>query len=75
MDDKTTGLYDKYRVERTDGSSDPGKKHHECRYFVLDIDHDPYAKAALHMYAISCEGQYPALAHDLRLLSEECPKI
>ena len=34
--DKNKGLYQKYRVERTDGSSAPGCKHEKCRYFVLD---------------------------------------
>ena len=34
MSDKTTGLYAKYHVERTDPKKQ--EKHAECRYFVLD---------------------------------------
>jgi len=64
-DDKNKGLYQKYRVERTDGSSAPGGKHEKCRYFVLDLDHDPHAKLALKGYVISCRQYYPELAKDL----------
>jgi hypothetical protein len=64
--DNSIGLYRKYRVERTDGSSEPGGKHHECEYFVLDLIHDKHAKAALLAYAESCKTEYPLLAHDLR---------
>ena len=60
------GLMDKYRVERRDGSSEPGGKHHGCEYFVLDLTHDPHARAALLSYAASCEAEYPVLAADLR---------
>lgn len=63
--DKNKGIYQKFRVERTDGSSAPGGKHENCRYFVLDLDHDPHAPAALRTYAHSCVTDYPALAHDL----------
>jgi hypothetical protein len=66
MSDKTKGLYNKFAVSRNDGSSEPGGKHYGCEYFVLDIDHDPHAIAALHAYADSCETDYPALAADLR---------
>lgn len=66
MGDTSRGLYGKFFVERTDGKSAPGQKHHDCDYFVLDITHDPYAKAALLAYADSCEAQYPLLAADLR---------
>ena len=65
-DDKTRGLYDKFYVERTDGKSAPDQKHHDCEYFVLDLDHDKHACAALEAYADSCEKEYPLLAHDLR---------
>lgn len=60
------GIYEKFKVERTDGQSEPGKKHHGCRYFVLDLDHDDHAGAAIEAYADSCEREYPALAADLR---------
>ena len=66
MGDKTRGLYNKYRVERLDGSSDIGGKHYGCEYFVLDLTHDKHAKAALLAYAESCKTEYPLLAKDLR---------
>lgn len=65
MGNKSVGLYNKFIVTRTDGRSDFGKKHHGCEYFVLDLDHDPHAKAALLAYATSCRGNYPLLADDL----------
>ena len=37
-DRRTEGLYHKFNVERTDGTSEPGKRHHGCDYFVLDSD-------------------------------------
>jgi hypothetical protein len=60
------GLYEKYRVSRTDGSSEPGGKHHGCNHFVLDVDHDPHATAALIAYAAAIESTHPALAADMR---------
>jgi hypothetical protein len=66
MDRRTTGLIDKFRVERTDGTSGAGLKHDGCEYFVLDMTHDFHARAALVAYAASCEADYPALAADLR---------
>lgn len=54
------GLYRKFRVERVDG------KHPDCEYFVLDIDHDPHAKVALHSYVLSVESTHPQLAADMR---------
>jgi len=69
MGDKTRGFYDKFLVTRTDGQSAPGRKHHGCAYFVLDVDHDPHAVAALRAYADSCEADYPLLARDVRGLA------
>lgn len=66
MGDKTRGLYNKFRVERTDGTSKPGGKHHGCDYFVLDVTHDPFAIPALSAYAEACEKEYPLLADDIR---------
>ena len=60
------GLYQKFSVERTDGSSAPGGKHHGCRHFVLDVDHDPAAKAALTAYAAAVAPTHPKLARDIR---------
>lgn len=66
--DESLGLYAKYDVKRSNGSSEPGGKHEKCRYFVLDLDHDKHAKEAIRSYASSCEKDYPALADDLRLM-------
>lgn len=60
-----TGLIDKFTVVRNDGKSEPGQRHHGCRYFVLDLDHDKHAAAGLEAYAASCASDYPALAADL----------
>ena len=66
--DAERGLYGKFNVTRTDGSSAPGGKHAGCEYFVLDVTHDPHAIPALRAYADSCEADYPLLARDLRRL-------
>lgn len=63
--DRERGLYAKYRVERTDGSSAPGGKHERCEYFVLDVTHDPFAVDALKAYSNACLEDYPNLALDL----------
>lgn len=60
------GLFHKFKVRRTDGSSDPGGKHEHCEYFVLDVDHDPHARAALAAYAAAVEATHPELAKDMR---------
>jgi len=60
------GLYRKFTVERTNGSSGPGGKHEHCDYFVLDWAHDKFAVAATLAYAKACEAEYPDLARDLR---------
>lgn len=65
MDDTKRGLYGKYKVERNDGGSAPGGKHERCEYFVLDLEHDKHAKAALKAYAESCKKEFPQLALDL----------
>ena len=64
--DKERGLYRKYVVTRVDGSSEPGRKHEKCDYFVLDLTHDPFALHAIAAYVHACEKEYPALAEDLR---------
>ena len=64
--DRTRGLYSKYMVRRTDGSSGPGGKHEHCDFFVLDLVHDRHAVIALAAYAESCEADYPALYDDLQ---------
>ena len=65
--DHNRGLsLDTFQVTRTDGACGLDGRHHGCRYFVLDLDHDPNAMAALTAYANSCRGSNPALAADLR---------
>jgi hypothetical protein len=65
MGDKSRGLYNKFNVTRTDGSSEPGGKHDGCDYFVLDLSHDPYAIPALMAYHEACQALYPRLASDI----------
>lgn len=67
------GLYDKFEVLRTDGRDNEGEKHFGCRYFILDLNHDPHARVAILAYANSCEADYPRLARDLRLHSQKMP--
>lgn len=59
------GLYEKFYVKRTDRQDEPGCKHENCKYFVLDITHDPFAIVALHAYARACEKEYPVLSAEL----------
>ena len=65
-DQTKLGLYHKFNVARTDGSSEPGGKHHADEYFVLNLTTDKHALPALVAYAKSCASEYPALAADLR---------
>ncbi len=74
MGDKTKGLCGKFNVTRIDGKSQPGEKHHGCRYFVLDYDCDPFAIPALRAYAKACEIEYPLLAADLNGICAEREK-
>lgn len=62
---KTIGMYDKFTVIRNDGTSEEGGKHETCQYFVLDLNHDPFALPALRAYASACRAEYPHLADDL----------
>lgn len=61
----TRGLLDKFTVWRNDGKSEPGQKHDGCKYFVLDLTHDPFAWPALRAYADACRASHPGLAADL----------
>ena len=66
MGDRSRGLYGKFDVSRTDGSSEPGGKHEGCDYFVLDITHDTHAIPTLCANAASArEDGYGLLADDL----------
>ena len=69
--DRQRGLYNKYDVKRLDGSSEAGKKHEGCEYFVLDLTHDPFALIAARAYAAACEATYPLLAADLAARLDE----
>lgn len=60
------GVFRKFKVHRTDNSDAPGGKHEGCEYFVLDVDHDPCARAALIAYAAAVEPTHPILAADMR---------
>lgn len=60
------GLFNKFIVRRVDKRDQIGGKHYGCRYFVLDVDHDPCAPFALTAYAEACEKTHPNLAYDLR---------
>ena len=67
MGDKSRGWFNKFTVNRTDGTDRKGGKHDGCEYFVLDLDHDPHALPALLAYADSAEkGGYRSLAYDIR---------
>jgi hypothetical protein len=68
MDKRKMGLYEKFIVRRTDGRDAPGCKHERCRYFVLDITHDPFAIPALYAYCLACLGKYPQLADDIEAI-------
>jgi hypothetical protein len=59
------GLFEKFRVQRLDGSDCGGGKHYGCRYFVLDLTHDQHAPAAMRAYAASCALTHPQLSADL----------
>lgn len=71
MNDTERGLYRKFAVKRRDGSSEMGGKHYRCNYFVLDLDHDPHAAAALAGYAVSCRDEYALLARDLQAIVDD----
>ena len=64
-DDYGFGLYRKFEVKRTDGKSERGQKHANCRYFVLDVDHDQFSLPALKAYAEACREKFPKLAEDI----------
>jgi hypothetical protein len=60
---KATGLEPRYNVTKI---NDPDGKHDDCRYFVLDPQHDPIAREALQFYRrrAASDGYYE-LARDL----------
>lgn len=54
------GLEHKYNVKKV---WDPNGDHDDCRYFVLDPQHDPVAAEALNFYAMNTEND--ELAEDI----------
>lgn len=68
--DKDLGLYAKYKkIERVE---DPEGKHADCRYFVLDPQHDPIARQALQTYMHGAtKSGFIALADDLKTWLKE----
>jgi hypothetical protein len=65
------GLFPKYRVDRL---VDPAGKHDRCRYFVLDPEHDEFAREALRLYSVVCQADFPELATDLRGWLKDFPE-
>ena len=61
------GLESRYNVSKL---NDPTGKHEECRYFVLDPQHDLYALQALKYYARIVEKAEPELSADLKAWTE-----
>ncbi len=59
------GLINKYAVRRRDGKDRQGDKHFSCRYYVLDVSHDPFAIPALLAYAEACKEKKPVLSAQL----------
>lgn len=70
-DKSKVGLYEKFQVRRSDGTDLPGCKHYGCRYFVLDMTHDEFAKPAIVAYATACKEKFPELAKDLMKWASE----
>jgi len=63
VDAEGEGLGTRYEVRKI---SDPEGKHIDCKYFVLDVQHDPIAREALAQYAqVARANGLTALASDL----------
>lgn len=63
MDTENVGLEGRFYVKKI---VDPNGKHEECRYFVLDPQHDPIARRALMTYALDARiAGHGALSEDL----------
>lgn len=71
MGNRKAGLYQKFTVTRSDGTSEEGEKHHKCEYFVLDLTHDKFAPNALMAYYTACKKEYPLLAKDLKKILDK----
>lgn len=58
------GIYGKYEIRKTNGKDlDP-----KAVYFVLRLDTDPFARAAMLKYAEACQEEAPELARDILVL-------
>lgn len=57
-----SGLESRYFVKKIE---DPEGKHDDCRYFVLDPQHDENAWDALEQYAWNVRESNPELSADL----------
>lgn len=62
---ESQGMFYKFEVRRVDGSDKPGGKHYGCQNFVLDMDHDPAAPAAMKAYVNAVRPTHPYLADEL----------
>jgi len=60
--DSDRGIYAKYDVKRR---NDPSGRHADCRFFVLDPEHDIHARGALETYQDLVGGEYPHVAADI----------
>lgn len=67
INQRSSGLYDKFNVDRRDGRDRKYGDRLNADYFVLDLTYDKFAKIALEAYIKACEAEYPQLAADLRL--------
>ena len=67
MSQRNKGLFNKYRVYRTEENDVKShSKHIDCDYFVLDLTHDVHAIPALKAYAESARKDgYEQLADDI----------
>ena len=63
MSDKLRGLYQKYRVTKVEGETDP-----KAIYIVLRVDTDIHARLAILLYSTLIAKTYQKLSCDLNRL-------
>jgi len=69
VNQRDTGLYPKYAVNRLDGRDRPGEDRADAMYFVLDLVYDDYAPTAMAAYASAIDVErYPKFAAQMRQL-------
>lgn len=66
VNQRETGEYNKFYVDRVDERDAPGGDRHGADYLVLDLTFDKHAMAGLKAYADAVEADYPQFAADLR---------